>query len=131
MSTLVTLYRWSGGAIGGRVGTNRVLLLTTTGRRSGRPHTVPVGYFDAGDTLYIVASNSGSPRHPAWYVNLLVNPSVTIQRGRTVQTATAVPAEGERRLRLWEHLLTVAPSYGRYQHNNTREIPIVVLQPTT
>lgn len=129
MRVAVSLYRWTGGVVGGRMGRNRVLLLTTTGRRSGTAHTIPLSYFESDGALFVVASNGGQPQHPAWYLNLLANPTVTIQRGRNIQTATAAPVERERRALMWAHVVTVAPSYAHYQRRATREIPIVVLQP--
>lgn len=66
------VYRRSGGRIGGRIGSTPVLLLTTTGRRSGQPHTVPVGYFDRGEVRFVVASNAGAPHDPVWYLNVSV-----------------------------------------------------------
>jgi deazaflavin-dependent oxidoreductase (nitroreductase family) len=124
---IVSLYRWTGGAIGGRMGPNPVLLLTTTGRKSGRPHTVPVSYFETNGEVFIVASNGGKPQHPAWYLNLLAHPEVTIQRGRNVQRATAITADPEQHARLWAYVIATAPSYGNYQKRATRQIPIVLL----
>lgn len=127
---MVALYRWTGGAIGGRMGRNRVVLLTTTGRRSGRAHTVPVAYFESEGNLFVVASNGGRPQQPDWYLNLLAHPAVTIQRGRTTQTATALSVTGSRRALLWAHVVAMSPGYAHYQRHAPREIPIVVLQPT-
>jgi deazaflavin-dependent oxidoreductase (nitroreductase family) len=128
MGMMVSLYRWTGGAIGGRMGPNPVLLLTTTGRKSGAAHTVPLGYFEAAGDLFIVASNGGAPQHPAWYLNLVANPTVTIQRGRSIQTAAATTADAEKQARLWEHLIATAPAYGTYRTKTTRAIPIVLLR---
>jgi F420H(2)-dependent quinone reductase len=100
MGMMVSLYRWTGGAIGGRMGPNPVLLLTTTGRKSNMAHTIPLSYFEADGTLFLVASNGGQPQHPAWYLNLLVHPAVTIQRGRSIQAATATAADADQRARL-------------------------------
>lgn len=124
----VKLYRWSDGRIGGRVGTGRVLLLTTTGRRSGQPHTVPLNYFEDGQDLFVVASNSGSDRPPAWYLNLTANPQVGVQIGRARKTLTAVTASAEERARLWPRLIAQAPLYARYQRQTSRVIPLVLLR---
>jgi hypothetical protein len=85
MSVIVLLYRLTYGRIGGRMMGNPVLLLTTIGRKSGKAHTIPLAYFEADGSLFIVASNGGAPRHPAWYLKLVTNPAGAIQRGRDVQ----------------------------------------------
>jgi F420H(2)-dependent quinone reductase len=131
MSMIVLLYRLTYGRIGGRMMGNPVLLLTTIGRKSGKAHTIPLAYFEAAGSLFLVASNGGAPRHPAWYLNVVANPTVAIQRGRAVQEATATAASPERQAELWQRLIAMAPMYARYQHNSAREIPIVLLQPVT
>jgi deazaflavin-dependent oxidoreductase (nitroreductase family) len=127
MRLAVGLYRRSGGRIGGSVAGTSVLLLTTTGRRSGKAITRPVGYFDHDGVRYVVASNSGAPADPAWYRNLLAHPEVTVEVGRERYQAVATPATGEERSRLWEHAVAVAPAYGKYARG-PREIPVVVLR---
>ena len=124
----VALYRRTRGRLGGRVGRTPVLLLTTTGRNSGARHTVPLGYFDDDGVRYVVASNGGAPRNPAWYFNLVAHPEVRVQIGTDVHEAVARPAAGEERARLWEHLMATAPMYRRYARA-PREIPLVVLTP--
>ncbi len=127
-SAMVALYRWSGGAIGGKMGPARVLLLTTTGRRSGQPHTIPINYFDAdnGD-VFVVASNGGRETNPAWYFNLTANPHAEIQIGRQRTAANATVAPPDERARLWQRLVAVMPLYQRYALKVSREIPIVIL----
>jgi deazaflavin-dependent oxidoreductase (nitroreductase family) len=129
MRLAIGLYRRSSGRIGGHVaGTSvLVLLLTTTGRRSGKAITRPLGYFDYDGVRYVVAANSGAPADPAWYRNLLAHPAVTVEVGRERYQAVAMPATGEERARLWEHTVAVAPAYGRYARG-PREIPVVVLR---
>jgi deazaflavin-dependent oxidoreductase (nitroreductase family) len=127
MRLAVGLYRRSSGRIGGHVAGTSVLLLTTTGRRSGKAITRPVGYFDHDGVRYVVASNGGAPADPAWYRNLLAHPEVTVEVGRERYQAVATPAAGEERARLWEHAVAVAPAYGKYAHG-PREIPVVVLR---
>ncbi|HEU4783862.1 MAG TPA: nitroreductase family deazaflavin-dependent oxidoreductase [Ktedonobacterales bacterium] len=129
MRAMVGLYRRTGGRIGGRVGSTPVLLLTTTGRKSGASHTVAVGYFDQGDVRFVVASNGGAPRHPAWYFNLTAHPEVQVEVGRESYRAVARVAAGEERTRLWNHVMETAPPYRRYQRT-AREIPLVVLDRT-
>jgi deazaflavin-dependent oxidoreductase (nitroreductase family) len=121
------LYRRTGGRIPGRIGGVPTLLLTTTGRKSGRAHTIMVGFFELEGVRYVIASNAGAPRDPAWYRNLLAHPDVQVQVGSKTYTAQAAVATGEARARLWEHATTVASSYGRYATAG-REIPVVTLR---
>lgn len=109
MRAMVGIYRRTGGRIGGRVGPTPVLLLTTTGRRSDASHTVAVGYFDHDDIRFVVASNAGAPRHPAWHYNLNAHPEVQVEGGRETYRAVARVAAGEERARsrLWR---STAPS---------------------
>ena len=115
------------GRLAGRIGRTPVLLLTTVGRKSGQPHTVPLGYFDQGDTRFVVASNGGAVRDPAWYLNLTSHPEVRVEVGSDEYQAIARAATGEERARLWDHLMAVAPAYRRYAHSQ-REMPVVMLR---
>lgn len=129
---MVAAYRWSGGAIGGKMGHTRVLLLTTTGRRTGRAHTIPIAYFDVDPgsdnrDIFIVGSNAGSDRNPAWYFNLTANPRVDVEIRRDRAAMIATVASAEERARLWQRLVAVAPEYQGYEHVHGREVPIVVL----
>lgn len=125
----VALYRWTNGRLGSRMGPARVLLLTTIGRLSGRPHTVALAYFEDGPVLFVVASNNGSDRHPAWYLNLTARPQVEIQIKSVRRQTLATTATPEERERLWARLATEAKQYTRYQSGTSREIPIVLLRP--
>lgn len=108
LRAVVGVYRRTGGRIGGRVGSTPVLLLTTTGRKSGLPHTVPVGYFDRGEVRFVVASNGGAPRDPAWYLNLTAHPEVKVEVGHDAYEAIAMSAIGEERAQLWDYLMETA-----------------------
>jgi len=118
---------------GGRRGHHRWgvthLLLTTRGRRSGTLRRTALIYRQDGERYVVVASNGGSPRHPAWYLNLRSDPRVAVQVGGETFAASARPAEGEERERLWELMAEVWPDYRRYQQRTGREIPVVVLEP--
>lgn len=129
LRAMVGVYRRTGGRIGGRVGSTPVLLLTTSGRKSGLPHTVPLGYFDRGEVRFVVASNGGAPRNPVWYLNLTSRPDVRVEIGRDAYAAIATPLVGEERAQLWDYLMETAPSYRRYQRA-AREIPLVALRRT-
>lgn len=129
MALHVGIYRLSGGKFGGNMSGSRVLLLTTTGRKSGKVHTVPLGCFDHKDGYVIVASNSGQPTHPAWYHNLKSNPQVTVQVFDQVISVTAEVLSGEARKQAWQQVIATAPSYANYEKRTTREIPVVLLRP--
>ncbi|HEV7126902.1 MAG TPA: nitroreductase/quinone reductase family protein [Ktedonobacterales bacterium] len=125
----IAFYRLTGGLLGGNLGLARCLLLTTTGRKSGQRHTVPLAYFEIEGERCVVASNWGGEYHAAWYLNLLTNPRVEIQLGRRRQVATAVVAGPAERARLWPRLVAQMPVYARYQAGIGREIPVVLLKP--
>jgi deazaflavin-dependent oxidoreductase (nitroreductase family) len=105
------------------------LLLTTRGRRSGRLRRTPLIYGRDGDAYVVVASKGGSPRHPAWYLNLSAEPEVTIQVGSDVMPARASTAEGARREELWSTMTGIWPAYDPYQDRTRRRIPVVILEP--
>ncbi|MBY5161446.1 nitroreductase family deazaflavin-dependent oxidoreductase [Salsipaludibacter albus] len=105
------------------------LLLTTTGRSSGTPHTTPLIYVRDGDDFVVVASKGGAPEHPDWYVNLQEDPRVEVQIADEVFTATAGTAGEEDRARLWSEVVAVWPDYDDYAAKTDREIPLVLLTP--
>lgn len=123
----VWLYRRSGGKIGGKMFGAPVLLLTTTGRRSGRPWTVPLMYQSDGNRWVIIASNGGSARHPAWWLNLRSQPAASVQIGHQTYPVTAAATAGEERERLWRRMADMYKGYDAYAKKTTREIPVVVL----
>lgn len=108
-----------------------VLLLTTTGARSGHQHTTPLMYIPHGKRLLIIASNIGAPRHPAWYHNLVAHPQVTIEVGPDTFNTTAVVLKDEQRQQVWDQIIEDYPFFAEHQLKTTRIIPIIVLtQPT-
>ena len=124
------VYRASGGRLGASApGGIPVLLLTTTGRKSGRARTWPLGYLRDGEALVVIASAGGGPRHPAWYHNLRAHPEVTVQLGREVRRMRAAVAQGAERDRLWALVTARYPVYARYEGATARQIPVVVLRP--
>jgi deazaflavin-dependent oxidoreductase (nitroreductase family) len=103
-----------------------ILLLTTTGARTGRAATVPLGFaVDDDGRVFVIASKAGAPTHPAWYHNLRANPSVTVELGDQSFPAQAVVTEGAERDRLWA---LVADIGAGYEKNTDRVIPVVVLE---
>ena len=125
----ILLYRGSGGLIGNRMAGMPILLLTATGRRSGKRRTVPLGYLRDGPDYVLIGSNGGQDEHPAWILNLRANPQATVQIGRARVPVAAEEAEPERRSRLWAELVEQAPIYEGYRERTAREIPLVILEP--
>ncbi|MEU8381790.1 nitroreductase/quinone reductase family protein [Streptosporangium sp. NPDC048865] len=104
------------------------LLLTTRGRRTGEPRRTALVYGLDGDRHVLVASNRGADRHPAWYLNLLADPRVTVQVGTETFEALARPAAAAERPPLWRLMVSARPEYAAYQERTTREIPVVLLE---
>ncbi|WP_171171939.1 nitroreductase/quinone reductase family protein [Streptomyces sp. I05A-00742] len=128
--SVIDEFRSAGGQVGGPFEGGDLLLLTTTGARSGAEHTTPLGYVRHDGLLLVVASDMGAPRHPAWYHNLLAHPVVGVEIGTETFEAVAVPAEGARRDELFAHVVRAVPGYGDYQTGTDRVLPVVVLERT-
>jgi deazaflavin-dependent oxidoreductase (nitroreductase family) len=131
MSRLNTwVYRASGGRIGGRFpGGAPVLLLTTVGRKSGRPQTAPLLYLKEGDDYVVVASKGGMSHNPLWFKNLEANPRVEVEVGGRAMAMTARRASDDEKTALWPKLVAMYPSYADYQARTARNIPVVILTP--
>ena len=129
LAVFVFLYRVTRGRFGGQVQGLHVLLLTTVGRRTGKPRTTPLGYFMDDGSYVITASNAGFDTNPGWFHNLRANPHVMIEVKDQRIEAEAKVAEPKKRSTLWEHLISLAPGYANYPKKTSREIPIVVLHP--
>jgi deazaflavin-dependent oxidoreductase (nitroreductase family) len=125
------LYRWTGGRVGHAAGHLTNLLLTTTGRKSGEPRTVPLTYFRDGARYVLVASNGGSDRDPAWWRNLARTPRATVQVRDQTFDVVAREADAAERARLWPQLKALNPFYARYEEVTRRQIPVVILDPVT
>ncbi|MGD9989820.1 nitroreductase/quinone reductase family protein [Pseudonocardia sp.] len=104
-----------------------LLLLTTTGRRSGRSHTSPMMFHRDGDRLLVIASNMGAPHDPDWYANLVADPDVTVEVGDETYDARAATLTGEDRARTWAALKQTYPFFADHETQTTREIPVVEL----
>jgi deazaflavin-dependent oxidoreductase (nitroreductase family) len=105
-----------------------ILLLTTTGARTGINRTTPLGFGVDGSRVFVVASKGGAPHHPAWFYNLRANPSVTVELGGETFQARAIVAEGHERDRLFEMIKSDAPGLEEFEERTTRLIPVVVLE---
>ena len=124
------VYRLTRGRLLGRVAGMPVLLLTTTGRRSGRARTTPLTYFELGADLVIVASNGGEDRPPAWWLNLRDDPHATVTIGTRTQHVTARAATEEEYARLWPTITSTHAGYAAYALRTTRPIPVMLLSGT-
>ena len=122
------LYRASGGRIGGRVWDLPVVLLTTTGRKTGKERTVPLCSLRDGDDVVVIASYGGLDQPPAWWLNLEASPQAELRDGRTRRSVTAHNAAPDERARLWAELTSRAPGDLAYERRTTREIPVVILR---
>ena len=124
------VYRLTRGRLLGRVAGMPVLLLTTTGRRSGHARTTPLTYFEEGDELVIIASNGGEDTAPAWWLNLCGHPEATITIGTHSHAVTARAATDDEHARLWPVITATHAGYAAYARRTARPIPVVLLART-
>jgi deazaflavin-dependent oxidoreductase (nitroreductase family) len=131
VGALTTLaYRATGGRVGGKFLRGApVILVTTTGRKTGRPRTVPLIYLEDGDDLVVVASKGGMRHHPAWYRNLEANPDVEVEIGSDKRQMRARRASDEEKAEFWPRLTKIYRDYDDYQARTDRNIPVVILSP--
>ena len=125
---IIAEFRANGGKVGGQFEGAPMVLLTTTGARSGQPRISPLVYSMDGDRMVIVASKGGAPTHPDWYHNLVANPEVTLEVGEEAFKARASVPQGEERDRIFAQVVEQMPGFGEYQKNNPRIIPVVLLE---
>ena len=127
--THLAVYRLSRGRFLGTVAGMPVLLLTTTGRRSGKARTTPLTFFRDGTNLVVIASNGGADRPPDWALNLHHNPRAVVEIGTDKLTVQARTASAEERDRLWVGITATYSGYARYQQKTARQIPVLILSP--
>jgi len=125
---LIEEFRANGRVVSGRFAGAPVLLLTTTGARSGRPRTAPLAYTADGDRIVVIASKGGAPAHPDWYHNLVAHPDAEVELGGERFPVRAAFPEGPERQRLFDQMAARMPNFAEYQRNTTRLIPVVVLE---
>jgi deazaflavin-dependent oxidoreductase (nitroreductase family) len=130
------IYKLTGGKVGAkwRVGAGfkdpvPVILLTTIGRKSGKPRTVPLLYLRDGPNVVVVASQGGMASNPAWYLNVVANPDVSIQEGKKTSVMRAREADDAERARLWPKLVEVYADFDQYQEWTDRKIPVIICEP--
>jgi deazaflavin-dependent oxidoreductase (nitroreductase family) len=124
---VVAEFRARGGQVGGYHASMQLLLLTTTGARTGQRRAVPLTYVPDGDRYVVTGGNAGSDRHPAWYHNLMANPEATVEVGSEAFSAVAVIADEAEREALYELFAAAYPVLDDYQAQTTRRIPLVIL----
>lgn len=125
----VPIYRLTRGRVMGRVGNAPVLLLTSTGRRSGAPRTAPVLYLADGQRVIVIGSNAGNTRAPAWSHNLKANPDAEVQIRGERRSVRARVAEGEERAELWQKMNDQYAGFEDYDERTSRDIAVFVLDP--
>ncbi len=124
---IIEEFRQHEGRVGGQFEGAPLLLLTTSGRRTGEPRVNPVMYLADGDRLLVFASKGGAPTHPDWYHNLVADPQVTVEVGTDTFRAHAVVLRGEERDRFYAEQARRYPGFGEYQEKTGRIIPVVAL----
>jgi deazaflavin-dependent oxidoreductase (nitroreductase family) len=124
----IEAFRANKGQIGGTWAGRPLLLLTTTGAKSGHQHTTPVMYLREGDRVFIFASKGGAPTNPAWYHNLLAHPEVTVEIGDRTSQAIAKPVTGEQHDQIYARWAEKYPQFREYQEKSTRIIPVIELE---
>ena len=124
---VITEFRANQGKVSGQLANMPLLLLTTTGAKSGRAITKPLVYTREGDRIVIIASFAGSPKNPPWYHNLVANPEATVEVGSERFRVRATATSGEERQRLFNSQAEQMPIFAEYQQKTTRQIPVFVL----
>lgn len=124
---IIEEFRTNDGKVGGRFANVSLLLLHTTGAKSGLPRLNPVAYMADGDRLVIVASKGGAPTNPDWYYNLVAHPEAEVEVGAEQWPVRATVAEEPERTRLFDKMATLYPGFADYMSKTTRIIPVVIL----
>ena len=126
--TIIEEFRANGGKVGGQFEGAPMLILHTTGAKTGAEREHPLMYQQVGDEIAIFASKAGAPTHPDWYRNITANPSVTVEVGTETVPMQARVAEGEERQRIWEAQKAAYPGFAEYEKTaGDREIPVILL----
>ncbi len=122
------VYKLSGGRLGAHMGWIEVALVETVGRKTGKKRTIPIACYPHKDSIVVSASNSGSDKHPAWYLNMMANPQVSVRRGRDQFQACAELVPDDEREALWEQIVNNNKHQGEYLEQTNRKIPLVWLR---
>jgi deazaflavin-dependent oxidoreductase (nitroreductase family) len=127
---IIEEFRANGGKVGGQFEGAPLLLLHSTGAKSGQARVNPMMYQADGDNFAVFASKAGAPTNPDWYHNLVANPRAAVEVGDTTVNVVARVAEGADRERLWSRQKELYPGFADYEAKTTREIPVIILEPT-
>ncbi|HVU10393.1 MAG TPA: nitroreductase/quinone reductase family protein [Phototrophicaceae bacterium] len=125
----VGMYRRTGGRFGGNLGGAHILLLTTTGRKSGQARTTPLRYLPHGDGYMVVGSNNGQPKPPNWFLNLQANPTVQLQVMDKQISARAEVASAQEHDALYQQFIDADKRFATYVQTSGRTIPVILLHP--
>ena len=125
---IIEEFRANAGKVGGPFQGAPMVLVTSKGAKSGKPHTTPLVYLQDGDRIAVFASMGGAPTNPAWYHNLKANPDATVEVGTDSYAVKAVVTSGEERDRLFRKQTSAMPQFGEYEKRTTRTIPVVALE---
>jgi deazaflavin-dependent oxidoreductase (nitroreductase family) len=126
---IIEEFRANDGRVGGHFEGKPLLLLHTTGAKSGEERVNPVAYTNDGDKLVVIASKGGAPSHPDWYHNIVAHAHVTVEVGTEKIEATASVMQEPERRRLYDKMIQVMPGFAEYEKKTTRSIPVIVLTP--
>jgi len=125
---LIEEFRANGGKVSGVFAGAPLLLLTTTGARSGQPRVAPLAYTTDDSRWVVIASKGGAPTHPDWFYNLRADPEVTVEVGTESFPARATITMGAERQRLFDQMAARMPNFAEYQRNTVRQLPVIVLE---
>lgn len=123
------LYRVTNGRIGARLAGIPILLLNTTGRKSGKQYTIPLAYHPAQEGYVVVASNNALPKNPGWYYNVLADNNITIQVGQDIFAVSARELQGNQREMMWQQATKTNSAWDGYKEKTERQIPVILLRP--
>ncbi len=126
---IIEEFRANDGKVGGQFANTPLLLLHTTGAKSGQPRVNPVAYVTDSKRYVVIASKGGAPTNPDWYYNIVANPEVSVEVGSEQFTARAEVAEEPERSQLYEKMAAKNPGFAEYQRKTARVIPVIVLTP--
>ena len=128
-ASIIEEFRANGGKVGGPFEGRTLLLLHSTGARTGHERVNPLAYRKEGDTYFVFASKGGAPDNPDWYHNLLANPETEIEVGTDTIKVRARDTKGQERDEVWGRQIVEFPAFGDYENKTTRTIPVVALEP--
>jgi deazaflavin-dependent oxidoreductase (nitroreductase family) len=126
---IIDEFRANDGKVGGRFEGRTLLLLHTTGARSGKERVNPVAYVREGERYVVIASKGGAPTNPGWYYNILAHPRLTVEVGTKIFQVDAKVAEEPERTRLYNKMVEIMPGFDDYRRKTERVIPVIVLTP--